>query len=81
MQRAERLRDTQGKLNVQTPAGPICVTISIGIARHEPGEAPAHWLERTDRALYSAKHRGRDRVEIAPALPLASMIPPQLPPR
>jgi diguanylate cyclase (GGDEF)-like protein len=79
VQRAERLRDAQGRLEVQTPTGPVCVTISIGVARHEVGEAAAIWLERTDRALYAAKHAGRDRVEIAPALPLASLIPaPQL---
>lgn len=75
MQRAERLRDTQGRLEVATPTGPVTVTLSIGVARHEPGEAPAIWLERTDRALYGAKHNGRDRVEVAPALPLASLIP------
>jgi diguanylate cyclase len=79
VQRAERLRETQGKLEVATPNGPVAVTMSIGVARHEPGEAPALWLERTDRALYAAKHHGRDRVEVAPALPLASLIPvPQL---
>jgi diguanylate cyclase len=75
MQRAERLRDTQGKLEVKTPVGTVSVTISIGVAQHEPGEAPAIWLERTDRALYAAKHHGRDRVEVAPALPLASLMP------
>ena len=75
VQRAERLRDTQGRLEVSTANGPVSVTISIGVARHEPGEAPGIWLERTDRALYAAKHQGRDRVEVAPALPLASLIP------
>jgi diguanylate cyclase (GGDEF)-like protein len=73
--RAQRLRETQGKLEVPTQAGPVCVTLSIGVAMHEPGEPPAIWLERTDRALYAAKHQGRDRVETAPALPLASLMP------
>jgi diguanylate cyclase (GGDEF)-like protein len=75
LQRADRLRETQAKLEVATQTGPVTVTMSIGIARHEPGEAPAIWLERTDRALYAAKHAGRDRVEVAPALPLASLMP------
>jgi len=75
LQRSERLRDTQGRLEIPTATGPVTVTISIGIARHEPGEAAAIWLERADRALYAAKHAGRDRVEVAPALPLASLIP------
>jgi diguanylate cyclase (GGDEF)-like protein len=78
VQRAERLRETQGKLEVSTPAGPVAVTISIGVALHEPGEAPALWLERTDRALYAAKHHGRNRIETAPAAPLASLAPPAL---
>ena len=77
--RAERLRETQSKLEVKTPTGPVTVTISLGVALHETGEAPSHWLERADRALYAAKHAGRDRVEISPRLPLASLIPaPQL---
>jgi diguanylate cyclase len=78
MQRAERLRDTQSRLEVATPTGPVIVTISIGVARHEAGEAPGHWLERADRALYAAKHAGRDRVDVAPALPLASLVPAPL---
>jgi diguanylate cyclase (GGDEF)-like protein len=80
LQRAERLRETQARLAVNTASGPITVTISIGIAQHEPGEAPAIWLERADRALYAAKQHGRDRVDVAAALPLASLMPaPQLP--
>lgn len=75
MQRAERLRDAQSRLEVPTPTGPVCVTVSMGVARHEPGEAAELWLERTDRALYAAKHAGRDRVECAPSLPVASLIP------
>jgi diguanylate cyclase (GGDEF)-like protein len=45
------------------------VTISLGVA-----SCPTHALtERelyaaSDRALYAAKHEGRDRVSIAPAL-------------
>ncbi|HEV8549098.1 MAG TPA: GGDEF domain-containing protein [Polyangiaceae bacterium] len=79
--RADRLRDTQGKLEVRTPAGSVSVTISIGIAMHESGEAPAHWLERADRALYAAKHAGRDCIEVATPAPLTSLLPPQLPSR
>jgi diguanylate cyclase (GGDEF)-like protein len=79
VQRAERLRDAQGRLEIATATGPVCVTISIGVARHEPGEAAAIWLERADRALYAAKHAGRDRVEVAPAMPLASLIPAPAP--
>jgi diguanylate cyclase len=38
------------------------VTISIGVARHLPGESIAAFMERADKALYQAKRTGRDRV-------------------
>jgi diguanylate cyclase len=41
------------------------VTVSIGITEAGPGESAEAWLERTDRALYAAKHAGRDRVEVS----------------
>jgi diguanylate cyclase (GGDEF)-like protein len=41
------------------------LTLSIGAAVLKPGEEPAGWIERTDRALYRAKHDGRDRIVAA----------------
>ena len=41
------------------------VTVSVGVAEGLPGESADSWLARTDRALYEAKTRGRDRVAIA----------------
>jgi len=38
------------------------VTVSIGVACYEPGEALAEWIQRADAALYEAKKTGRDRV-------------------
>ena len=38
------------------------VTVSVGVAELAPGESPESWIERADRALYDAKHAGRDRV-------------------
>jgi diguanylate cyclase len=43
------------------------VTISIGAARYEPGEALSDWLARADSALYRAKREGRNRVVTAEA--------------
>lgn len=40
-------------------------TLSAGLASYIPGETPSDFIERADSALYLAKRRGRDRVEIA----------------
>jgi len=40
------------------------VTISVGGARHQPGEPGEATLERADQALYRAKNGGRNRVEL-----------------
>jgi diguanylate cyclase (GGDEF)-like protein len=59
---AERLRAAVAALNV-LPDPKLRVTISIGIAESAAGESPADFLSRIDRALYRAKHNGRNRVE------------------
>lgn len=41
------------------------VTVSIGIAIAEEGDALEQLLERGDRALYKAKRSGRNRIELA----------------
>jgi len=39
-------------------------TFSAGITLYVPGEAPNRFIERADRALYRAKHLGRNRTEL-----------------
>lgn len=40
------------------------VTVSIGVSQLQADETIAGWLERTDGALYRAKRKGRNRVEV-----------------
>ena len=39
-------------------------TFSAGLALYVPGELPMRFIERADRALYRAKHLGRNRIEL-----------------
>lgn len=60
----ERLRERQESLRDEVSGVPPC-TLSGGIAEYIPGENMEALLRRADRALYSAKHAGRNRVELA----------------
>lgn len=40
------------------------VTISLGLAEHRKGETIEEWIERADEALYLAKSKGRNRVQM-----------------
>ncbi len=51
-------------LDIAHPASPLgCLTLSIGLAVAEPGsgEQPDSLVAHSDRALYRAKHEGRNR--------------------
>jgi diguanylate cyclase (GGDEF)-like protein len=43
---------------------PVHVTCSFGVAQHVPGGDPDALFAAADRALYRAKHEGKDRVEL-----------------
>lgn len=63
LQAAERLRKTVGALKVRIEGVEIQATVSIGVANLEPGMKDADDMVRgADKALYAAKHAGRDRV-------------------
>jgi diguanylate cyclase (GGDEF)-like protein len=64
---AERLRTAVGGKPIDTPSGPISVTLSLGIAAGGTDEgAEANTLiGDADEALYRAKNGGRNRVEPA----------------
>jgi diguanylate cyclase (GGDEF)-like protein len=61
---AERLRLAVAQAPVETDAGPLPVTVSVGVRVFEPGlEDLATALNGADAALYRAKQAGRNRVE------------------
>jgi diguanylate cyclase (GGDEF)-like protein/PAS domain S-box-containing protein len=63
-QLAQRLCQIIASSPVDTEAGSITVTLSIGVTLFTPTDATAAVvLSRADRALYQAKHHGRNRVE------------------
>ena len=61
---AESLRHNVAASQISTEAGEVPVTVSLGIAQWAPDEEFDELVERADRALYDAKHGGRDRVEV-----------------
>ncbi|MBN2799319.1 MAG: diguanylate cyclase [Deltaproteobacteria bacterium] len=62
---AERIRVAVAALQFETESAVMGVTISCGVAVLGPGEGPASLVGRADKALYAAKHGGRDQVVMA----------------
>jgi diguanylate cyclase (GGDEF)-like protein len=50
---------------IELAAGPISITVSMGISEGQPGDEHLNdLLKRADSALYTAKNGGRNRVVI-----------------
>lgn len=67
LQAAERLRNAVENMAMAHEASPTLpvVTVSLGVAccnAAMPGATPDSLISRADRALYDAKHQGRNRV-------------------
>lgn len=87
---AERLRTVVEELGIVHEHSPVapCVTASLGVATVFPrdGVTPEMLVEEADRALYRAKHDGRNRVRqciwVAPghSAPITMPIPEPAPP-
>jgi len=59
----ERLRLRVADLIIDVGGGvKVCITVSIGLTAHRPGDSLAQTLARADQLLYQAKAEGRDRI-------------------
>lgn len=61
----ERICTTLAAATITYEGHRMSVTASIGVAALRPGESLEHWLYRADKALYEAKHAGRNRCVVA----------------
>lgn len=59
---AERIRLLIEEEPVNSKEAQIHVTVSLGVAQYQPNETHEHMIFRADKALYQAKHNGRNRV-------------------
>ncbi|GAC1420166.1 MAG: hypothetical protein NVSMB6_21970 [Burkholderiaceae bacterium] len=58
----ERVRAGTEQIDFPDLPRALTVTVSVGIARYEPGENIALTINRADQALYKAKGGGRNRI-------------------
>lgn len=72
---AERIRQAVERTIVETPAGDVRTTVSLGLAPRPPsGEDMTSWLAEADIALYEAKQFGRNRVVVGRRRPVAASV-------
>ncbi|MFN8859123.1 MAG: GGDEF domain-containing protein [Gemmatimonas sp.] len=62
---ARRLQEQISHMPAPHPAMEFSIGASIGMAQLEAHENVAEWVARADRALYTAKQKGRERVCVA----------------
>jgi diguanylate cyclase (GGDEF)-like protein len=59
---ADRLLDLVARTPIETSAGPLHITVSVGLAHGAAVRDLGALLDRADQALYRAKRRGRNQV-------------------
>lgn len=74
MAEAIRARVGGASLLLRQTGQRLSVTVSLGLAVAEAGEAAAHLIERADAALYEAKRGGRNRLCTDPPLPKVGAV-------
>lgn len=61
---ADRARRLVESSELPTPAGPLCVTVSVGATIVRKGDEAVDVLGRADALMYEAKEAGRNRVVV-----------------
>ena len=61
---AQRLRSEAARLTLEDLPEGLRVSVSVGVAMHRGGASLAGPVQDADRALYTAKRAGRDRVQL-----------------
>jgi diguanylate cyclase (GGDEF)-like protein len=66
---AENIRAALEATAIEYQERVLALSVSIGVATKSTGESlPQPAVDRADKALYAAKHAGRNRVNVAPAV-------------
>ena len=61
---ADRLRRETEQLSFSDTNPDLRISVSIGLAEHQPADEIEQTLKHADNALYKAKAGGRNRVEV-----------------